>query len=90
MSARKQKHKTLKNTKTSKLSAKRSGLVSKYPRLFFSIGVALILFGISLLIVGTPNNAKLGLVMLSIFSGLVTLIFANASLPKKRADKLHE
>ena len=90
MPAKKQKHKMVKNSKKRKLSGKHPGLISKYPRFFFFIGVALILFGISLLIIGTPNNAKLGLVMLSIFCGLVTLIFANAALPKKGSDRLHE
>ncbi|WP_372881465.1 hypothetical protein [Psychromonas sp.] len=88
MPANKHKHKAVKNAKKSKLSEKRSGLVSKYPKFFFFIGLALILFGVSLLVVGTPNNAKLGLVMLSIFCGLVTLIFANAALPKKKTDRL--
>ncbi|HEY5716265.1 MAG TPA: hypothetical protein VIS54_07605 [Psychromonas sp.] len=83
MPAKKQKRKTVKNSKKMQHSGKKTSLVSKYPRLFFFIGVTLILFGISLLIIGIPNNAKLGLVMLSIFGGLVTVIFANAALPKK-------
>jgi len=90
MSAKKHKHKAVKKPKQSKLSGKHLSLVGKYPRFFFFIGVALILFGISLLVVGTLNNAKIGLVMLSIFSGLVTLIFANAALPKKGVERLHE
>ena len=90
MSARKQKHKVVKHSKKKRLSGKHSGLIGQYPRFFFFIGVALILFGISWLIIGTPNNAKTGLVMLSIFCGSVTLLFANAALPKKAAARLHE
>ncbi|MFT4836514.1 MAG: putative tellurium resistance membrane protein TerC [Psychromonas sp.] len=72
------KNKSLKNTD------KHPGVISKYPQLFLFVGVSLIVTGISLITIGIPNNAKIGLAMLSIFFGITTAIFANSALPKKQ------
>ena len=93
MSTGKHKRKAIKHSKKNQISkntAKPASLVSKYPRIFFFLGVSFILTGIYLLIIGMHNNAKFGLAMLSIFAGTATVIFANSALPKKAIKPIKE
>ncbi|HEY7865896.1 MAG TPA: hypothetical protein VIC51_07805 [Psychromonas sp.] len=87
MSAGKHKRKIGNNSNKNtilKNANKHPGLISRYPQLFLLIGVLLIITGICLITIGIPNNAKIGLAMLSIFFGITTVIFANSALPKKQ------
>ena len=87
MSTGKHKRKTVNNLNKNKIlknTNKHPGLISRYPQLFLFIAVSLIVTGICLITIGIPNNAKIGLAMLSIFFGITTAIFANSALPKKQ------
>jgi len=87
MSTGKHKRKTVTNSNKNKIlknANKHPGVISRYPHLFLFIGALLIVTGICLITIGIPNNAKLGLAMLSIFFGITTVIFANSALPKKQ------
>ncbi|ABM02680.1 conserved hypothetical protein [Psychromonas ingrahamii 37] len=87
MSTGKHKRKTVNHSNQNKIlknANKHPGVISRYPQLFLFIGMLLIVTGICLITIGIPNNAKLGLAMLSIFFGITTAIFANSALPKKQ------
>lgn len=86
MSAKKHKRKIKHSDQIKKSNVSRS-LLSRYPRLFLSLGVLLLLLGILLLTVGYVSDARVGLSMITLFFGVALVIFANAALPKKFAKK---
>lgn len=85
MSAKKHKRKTVKHQQHLGSETKKHNvsLLSRYPRLFLTVGVGLVVIGILLLTVGYISHARVGLSMLSLFFGAGLIIFANFSLPKK-------
>jgi len=82
MSAKKHKRKATIHNHHSKNKRASSTLLSRYPRLFLSLGLLLVLVAILLLTIGYISDARVGLSMISLFSGVVMSIFANAALPK--------
>jgi hypothetical protein len=85
MSAKKHKRKAGKHQQhfSSETKKHHTSLLSRYPRLFLSLGVGLVVIGVLLLTVGYISHARVGLSMLSLFFGVGLIIFANFSLPKK-------
>lgn len=83
MSAKKHKRKAvvrshhLKNRRTS------LSLLTRYPRLFLSIGLLFVLAAILLITLGYVSDARIGLSMIFLFIGVVITLFANAALPNK-------
>ncbi len=73
----KYKSKAIKNVQS-------SGLITTHPKTFACIGLFLVALGMFLLATESQNNAMFGLAMLSLISGVVTIIYANFSAPKKR------
>ncbi|MCP4326764.1 MAG: hypothetical protein GY951_06990 [Psychromonas sp.] len=82
MSAKKHKRKAVNHNHHSKNKHLSSTLLSRYPRLFLTIGLLLVLVAILLLSIGYVSDARVGLSMISLFTGVVMTIFANAALPK--------
>lgn len=87
MSAKKHKRKVVKHNHHSKHKSSASSLLSRYPRLFLTLGVLLLLSGVLLLTIGYISDARIGLSMIAFFFGLGFVIFANAALPKNSSNK---
>jgi len=63
-----------------------SGIITTHPKLFLYAGVMLVALGIYLLAFESQTNAMFGLAMLSLVVGVVTTIYANFAVPKKKTD----
>jgi len=79
MSMKKHKRKTGKHLhpKTNKTT-----WLSRYPKVFFSIGLLLVIAGVLLLSVGYLSNEKIGLSMLSFFFGGGLLVLSKTAMLK--------
>jgi len=84
MSAKKQKRKTAKHHHSIKKESTPPSLLSRYPRLFLTSGILLLLIGVLLLTIGYVSDARVGLSMMSLFFGTSLVIFANSALPKHK------
>jgi hypothetical protein len=81
------KHKRKASAQTKPKSVKNSqsaGLITSHPRAFALGGVSFIALGIYLLAFESQHNAMFGVAMLSLIAGVVTTIYANFAVPKKK------
>tara|TARA_R110000737_G_scaffold213922_1_gene230919 strand:+ start:105 stop:368 length:264 start_codon:yes stop_codon:yes gene_type:complete len=82
------KHKRKASAHTQANTAKRtqsSGLVAAHPKIFVILGVVFIILGLLLMTFKSQDNAMFGLAMLALISGVVTTIYANFAVPKKKS-----
>ena len=82
MSAKKHKRKAVIHNHHIKNNRASATWLSRYPRIFLSIGLLLVLVAILLLSIGYISDARVGLSMISLFIGVAITLFANAALPK--------
>ncbi len=71
------KAKTVKNVHS-------AGLISSHPKAFVLSGWFFVALGIYLLAFESQNNAMFGVAMLSLIVGMITTIYANFAIPKKK------
>jgi len=67
-------------------SAQQLGLMASHPKAFVLVGLLFVALGIYLLTFESQDNAMFGFAMLSLITGVVTTIYANFSVSKKKAD----
>ncbi|PKG80693.1 hypothetical protein CXF85_21485 [Colwellia sp. 75C3] len=65
-------------------SIQSSGLITSHPKVFVLGGLSFVALGIYLLAFESQNNAMFGVAMLSLIAGVVTTIYANFAVPKKK------
>tara|TARA_B110000467_G_C18102715_1_gene358073 strand:+ start:98 stop:361 length:264 start_codon:yes stop_codon:yes gene_type:complete len=63
-----------------------SGLITSHPKAFIGVGFFLIAFGMYLLTFESQNDAMFGVAMLSLIAGVVTAIYANFAVPRKKTN----
>lgn len=73
------KSKALKNAKT-------TGLIAAHPKISLVVGLSFIVLGLVLLIFKSYDNAMFGLAMLALITGVVTTIYANFAVPRKKPN----
>lgn len=73
------KSKVLKHTKS-------TGLIAAHPKIFLVVGLSFIILGLVLLMFKSYDNAVFGLAMLALIAGVVTTIYANFAVPRKKPD----
>jgi hypothetical protein len=61
-----------------------TGLISLHPKAFVLSGCFLIALGGYLLAFESQNNAMFGIAMLTLMVGMITTIYANFAIPKKK------
>ncbi|MEH6471213.1 MAG: hypothetical protein V7752_08185 [Halopseudomonas sp.] len=67
-------------------SVKPSGVITSHPKVFVLIGFFFVALGVYILVFKSQGNAMFGFAMLSLIVGMVTAIFANFAVPKKKVD----
>ncbi|MEH6652231.1 MAG: hypothetical protein V7707_19585 [Motiliproteus sp.] len=67
-------------------SAKPSGVITSHPQVFILLGLFFVALGVYILVFKSQGNAMFGFAMLSLIVGVVTVIFANFAVPKKKTD----
>lgn len=72
-------------TKTAKIS-QAPGLITAHPKLFVLIGLIFVALGMYLLAFEAQDNAMFGLAMLALIAGVVTTIYANFAVAKKKIN----
>ena len=81
----KRKASTHSRSKTVK-SSQPPGLIASHPKAFVFVGLFFVALGLYLLAFESQYNTMFGLAMLSLITGVVTTIYANFSVSKKKAD----
>jgi len=81
----KHKRKASAHSKANKVkNGQSSGKISSHPKAFVLVGWLLVTLGIYLLAFESQNNALFGVSMLCLVVGMLTTIYANFAIPKKK------
>ena len=67
-------------------NSKPSGVITSHPKIFVLLGLFFVVLGVYILIFKSQNNAMLGFAMLSLIVGVLTAVFANFAIPKKKTN----
>ena len=78
------KHKRKASAHSKPKTAKPPGLITSYPKAFLLIGFSFIAVSMYLLAFEAQYNAMFGFAMLALIAGVVTTIYANFAVPKKK------
>jgi len=84
MPTTKHKRKSTAHSHNNTKSFKAPGLIASYPKRFILLGSLFIALAIYLLAFESQNNSMFGLAMISLITGVVTIISANFAVSKKK------
>jgi len=87
MPTNKHKRKASAHSKSKKVkSSQTSGLIASHPKAFVLVGLFFVALSVYLLTFESQDNAMFGLAMLSLITGVATIIYANFSLSRKKSN----
>ena len=64
--------------------AQSTALMVSHPKIFFAVGLCLVMLGVYLLTFKSQDNAMFGIAMLSLLAGIVTTFYAKFTLAKNK------
>ena len=86
MPTNKHKRKASAHAKSNKANRfQSSGLMASHPKIFFLVGLFLVILGLYLLAFKSRDNAMFGLAMISLLTGIVATFYAKITLAKSKS-----
>ena len=86
MPTNKHKRKASAHAKSNKANRfQSSGLMASHPKIFFLVGLFLVILGLYLLAFKSQDNAMFGLAMISLLKGIVATFYAKITLAKSKS-----
>lgn len=87
MPTTKHKRKTTPHSKSKTVKRTQSaGVITSNPKVFITLGLLFVVLGVYLLAFESHDNAMFGVAMLSLIAGIVTVVYAKLTAPKKNTD----